>query len=1062
MAVAKFEWIEAFTPAQKHTEKWKERLREEGYKVDAEKDLKRAFSEYDTKMSEKFGLIEPLGDIIKSLIKKQPTKSITIKNIDLSRLKSAIERGGKRPHELTGKQCTPEARRKLEIIKKYCVGRDNAFVVRYGGESSYKVDEKVTDDVIIGYLNGEYKLVLYPQYQNKRNDKKRDKWRCRRIALDIDCHDEHFTPENMEKISESCDILISNCKDFFLFDDPKYIIKERSAHGWYLIIVLKKDTAQEDAGFYRDIIFNKINLFIKERHKNIYPNNQQVEIFPKGLVHKGGYGIGFKPFFNKFSDLDEKVKIQELELSDIIKNRKEKYNQYVLNSRKSYSQNTVNSSYIYTEKTDFCEWKKKHKNSLHFFLDNYTDKWCIKNVIKGISQCSGSVGRTMAIKTVNLLNSLGYSEDVIIQAFKNQQDFDYNRTKKEVKDLIARNYCPPICKTTRAIGFCDSQNCPKAKPVSLEYDYSETLPQEVKGFDGLHKLLAKLIKFIIRKKESCFLRKTTRSGTTTATFIQSAKLRKKMLMIAPTKRIFNETLEDAKIIGLKEGYLNAFTDPRCYRVGSSLKICDKVKESIEGFEDILNVFPFLLKPRCSKCERNNFWESKIKKDPDTKRCGFQDFLNNINTYDMIYLSTWKFKTLINASKYSPEARDLLDILIDWCDFIFFDECYNLFSVNFKDYELYSIDEKENETDNLVNVFEVIKKLKRQNPDSYFLDEFENFLKKIDDKVINDFLCVDKSKIEELPKSWYENIFKRNRDWAKWYSIMINYYKETKDYKIRNLVDIFLSLNSKQLYIQQQISYSVRKSPKERRIILGCVDDIPSFINWTKTLSKPFLMTDAVKPPIDLNILFNNVKEVNINDPNETAKKQTIIICQQYDPFYRGTKFNKEIIIDFLEKYGLEKELFLVTQSKKYNRDINYILKEKALNKLKIGEKTYHRSDLTIGTASNLRRMVCIGSSFIPRHSYDYVAEVYKSLGFFPSDVNTESIARVLENHEARSSFFQTISRVKDPYGKEESEVFIFGMKGEIVADWFKSFNIAVPEILSEKEYIKRRLRKKPD
>ncbi|MBA7542662.1 hypothetical protein ES705_34986 [subsurface metagenome] len=61
----------------------------------------------------------------------------------------------------------------------------------------------------------------------------------------------------------------------------------------------------------------------------------------------------------------------------------------------------------------------------------------------------------------------------------------------------------------------------------------------------------------------------------------------------------------------------------------------------------------------------------------------------------------------------------------------------------------------------------------------------------------------------------------------------------------------------------------------------------------------------------------------------------------------------------------------------------------------------------------------------------------------------------MENHETRQTFFQTISRVKDPFGKEKSEVFLFGMKGQVVANWLKHLGIAVPEVISEKEYKKR-------
>ena len=121
--------------------------------------------------------------------------------------------------------------------------------------------------------------ILY-HYQNKIHDKTRKKWRCRWLGIDVDCHNEYFTPENMKSLSESCDVLISNSKKFFLFDNPKYIIKERSAHGYHLFIIFKKDILQEKALFYRNIIFNKINQFFKERHDFV----DAIETFPANLI----------------------------------------------------------------------------------------------------------------------------------------------------------------------------------------------------------------------------------------------------------------------------------------------------------------------------------------------------------------------------------------------------------------------------------------------------------------------------------------------------------------------------------------------------------------------------------------------------------------------------------------------------------------------------------------------------------------------------------------------------------------------------------------------------------
>lgn len=893
-------------------------------------------------------------------------------------------------------------------------------------------------------------MVLYPHYQNKQHDKARKKYRVRWIGVDVDCHDKDFNDKNIASLSESCNVLISNCKKFFLFDNPKYILKERSAHGWHLYIILKKDTRQEEALFYRDIVFNNINKFFKERHNFI----DYIEIFPFYQISEESYDKGLKPLFNKASDLNKEVVIHELDINFFIKERQEKYNQYVLNSKKIYCQKTVKSVTNIIESTDFCQLVKIHKNSLKWFLSKYYGGQCIKNIINGLVQCYGGAGHTMRIKVVNKLKSLGYLEEVIIQAFENQTDFDYNTTKRFVNDIMNRSYNPPSCKTTRAIGFCDEKNCPKMKPVFLEYDYSEQLPQEIHSWDNLHEKLAKLIK----SKKRHFLRKTTRSGTTTATIIQSLRLGKKLLMIAPTNRIYDETLKEALEIGLEDNWFNTLK-PLHYRIGSNLEICEKINE----YKEIADIFPFFLKPRCSKCDLSGLKEEwkynnitqeldfSIKKTKKPK-CYFQKVLDELESYNIIYLSTQKFKTLINASKHSKEARKILNELVEWSDLVFFDECYHLLSVNFKEMNLF-VDNGKNQIDNLSEVKKTIEKLRDIHTESGFLDDFETFIKNLQDKIKDIISTTTESKCMKISETTYTTLKVSNGDFVKWYSLMIDYFKKTNDVNIKQLVKLFLSLSAKKLYIQQHISFD-----GERRIVLASVDDIESMINWINQLDKPFLMTDAVYPPVDLNKLFNNLNEVNINDPMDTAKTQTIIISQQYDPFYKGSEFKREKLIKFLKKYGSEKRFFLVSQSILYKKYINDILKDERLKQVRVNaiKNTYHRNPLTIGVKSELRRMLCVGSSFIPRHSYDYIAGIYKKMGYFSDKYNVQDISNVLENHEARQTLFQTLSRVKDPFGKEKNEVFVFGMKGDVIANWFKQLGIAVPRIISEKEYNKSR------
>ena len=195
-------------------------------------------------------------------------------------------------------------------------------------------------------------------------------------------------------------------------------------------------------------------------------------------------------------------------------------------------------------------------------------------------------------------------------------------------------------------------------------------------------------------------------------------------MIDPTKRIYEKTLREVPEIGLEDRWFNTLK-PLHYRIGSNLEICEN--EKISGYKEIADVFPFFLKPRCSKCDLSALiekWkfnkaheglELEIKRSGLSK-CEFQKVLSEIENYDIIYLLTQKFKILINASKHSKEAEYILNELIEWCDFIFFDECYQLLSVNFKEMELF-IDEGENKINNLSEAHLVIDKLQDEHIES---------------------------------------------------------------------------------------------------------------------------------------------------------------------------------------------------------------------------------------------------------------------------------------------------------------------------------------------------------
>jgi hypothetical protein len=414
----------------------------------------------------------------------------------------------------------------------------------------------------------------------------------------------------------------------------------------------------------------------------------------------------------------------------------------------------------------------------------------------------------------------------------------------------------------------------------------------------------------------------------------------------------------------------------------------------------------------------------------------------MENYNLIYLTTQKFKALIQ----SPHGSEILNKLIEWCDVIFIDEFSNIFSVN---YSSQTLIDTENNINNLQYCNVVLTKLLNEDiriPEEIKLIMFD-FLKRINEIVYEKFLNDDTN---ILLFSSFENerfqlyLQHHPKSWVKIYSAIYRRFRQTKDKSLAYLVMTFLALSSKQVYLQQRID-----KWGEREITLAYVDNINSILDFIKMIKKKLLITtDAVLPIVRPDKIFNKLEYVRILDPNNTHESQKVVVFDTSDPFYKLTDRVRRQIVEFLERYSRGTEVFLIVKNKRVHSFY------KTLNR-DYESEDWFRGSSTIGVKSNLRKMIVLGSPHPPRHSYDFVAKMYRDAGYFNDgeyeDMSLDELGRYFENYNAKSSFFQTISRVKDPRGKEESVVFVYGIPKREVEKYL-DLGLKEIKVLTYEEY----------
>ena len=904
--------------------------------------------------------------------------------------------------------------------------------------------------------------------------------------------------------------LVNDIRRFFIafYRIPQQAIcSEESGRGFHIWINLEVLTTLKRAFDFREHIFEKVLTQFGVELDEINPKQADIDNICKcpHCEKKNRISVYNRDKFYTCrycnTDFEIKANIIEEGLGNLVKlpysiNRNTKTEciildkDFELNKQQSF---TINDLIKQTRKRKKIE-NKLDANKTEINLDKWTPldkddvffysklRYCLKQIVNGQPtprQATGTFGHDIRRALTNDLFKLKAPLSTRINAFSGQKDFELEKTTYQVEDLEMRarksnRFFASNCKTIAKWGYCYPE-CPyryKAQEVSEEeivkllLSSTENCKETVKGITGgwteARQLLNGKITNGIDSKE--YVIKTTRSGTTTNVILETIESDKKLFMIAPTIRICDITVQDALEKTDKEVEL--------FRLGSNKDLCIKLAERIQNTERLQD-FPFLLKENCRGCEYSQLIPCAMHEIHNEKcldcleihknreKCDWMIAMEDIQDYDIIYMTIAKLYALMNTT--DSTAQQVLRKIQNTTDVVFLDEISNVldvgsnhiifrekadavyrkiageqnFPVTFKlEYEtLYEFMDarlSKQQKELWKDLKDFVDAIERIHNTWYKLNRTDEFYK------INSPLYQRIKKIDEYYK---EKKIKGSgdSDWLTIYKFIIDYTEET-DFYPRAIVDLLIIAKFKQVYIQ----YTAPLRYKFRMEVIPA-KPIKKFIDFLNKISEncQFFTTDATEPPIDVNRMFPNLNELIINDPMSTAKSQTVY------PDLRTVNVSKMKALGF---YLQDITKFIKTHSNPntmiiaQNKITSLVLRKILEKKKDYKHLTYFRSSLTIGTPSNCRNIITIGSPYPPQNSHRWLADLFIKEGLVDTEkFDIESLTQHLEYYNAKSNFFQAISRGKDPKGKIPSTVFCYGLNKYQVIQLL-NFPISVPKI----------------
>jgi len=916
-----------------------------------------------------------------------------------------------------------------EYLQKFYdifVGKGTAHGLQLEGGNWTVKKQRITLDLLKQHLEKKITVGFYNIY--KKNGYEYCKWIC----VDIDAHDPDEKRGIDKKINEILAYILS------IYNIPnEAILLESSGRGYHIWIFLTPLTTLKRAYILKE----DIEARLKKEFK------MGCEVFPKQESLKGTKGFG--NFVKIPFSINKKNNIESYSVFDFDIMRVQGFNIKKLVSKLRKKERINEKTVVIRKKkrcqseVDLSKWKPYEKTAEDFFRKL---RPCTRAIVKGEKQAIGEYGHYMRMQVANELFQLHAPEEVRILAFQNQDDFDPEKVKYQIKDLEERcrsyqRFFIAQCSSIQKRGYC-LPNCYRlGYTKNRKFEEKKRNPRK-KGVTGGWEELSKVIRKQIQNEHKIFFEKTTRSGVSWNIIINALQMGKNLLIIGPTIKMaedmINEAMEETK---------NRFQmNPLMFRFGSNRELCNVVKKEVLNYS-ILRNFPFFIKGRCQGCVED---------------CLMKEARNNIQNYDIIYTTIAKLNAFLKSK--DPMSRAIFRKIIDHIDLIFLDEVSHILEPGSEAFEYFS------KADLIYNT---------RVPTIDFYSKFKLQYKMfIDSKLLNS-VDIGKQQIENIFKSCYvmvENIEKRLKsaffpgvdfinmksniyrqikenekyhkdkkkhykhygsgifDWLNAYKLLIQFSKEKGVY-LEALVKILLLGKYESFYIQKTnpIKYDEKIEVYPALKIKEVLDFIGKISN-----GKIFFCTDATEPPIPPEELFEGIKRVFVNDPNNTAAKSTVYYDKRNRNIIRF-EFVKKDVSSFLKKKS-DKTTFVISQNMKTANKVRKILNDL---KVRYGINTYFRSDNTIGVASPLRKMITIGSPHPPKNCYMWLADIFRKESL--SALELEELGKKLEIYNAKSTFFQAISRVKDPYGKIRSEIFCFGLNKKNIKK-FLNFDIAIPVI----------------
>lgn len=240
------------------------------------------------------------------------------------------------------------------------------------------------------------------------------------------------------------------------------------------------------------------------------------------------------------------------------------------------------------------------------------------------------------------------------------------------------------------------------------------------------------------------------------------------------------------------------------------------------------------------------------------------------------------------------------------------------------------------------------------------------------------------------------------------------------------------INSTDLYIPNLAEPTIIKLKNKKNL------DFTDFNHYYRISNEEYIDISAYLPLLRLSIFINELElkykasNIYIIAPN----KEIYNIIRE--GMNKGIELHEHLISWLSKYYFNEFSLYL---------DCDWIIRESIpdqpdhyIYRFKIspigfkgdnsdGQFQYYRGDQTIGVESNCRVMLAITPPNSPDNSFDWLAHDFKQKQLYRNE-GVETVSQKLRSWDMLSSFYQTISRVKDPLGKENSIVFAWGITEE--------------------------------